>query len=218
MSTLIQSTPIKIDLLESNIGQVEGLPSNPRTICGEKFNDLKKSLTDNPEMMYLRECIVFPNNGKYVIIGGNQRYEACKELGYTEIPCKILPSDTPAEVLRAVTLKDNYGYGEWDKELLAEEWDLSEIADLDMEEILGFAKGETDGIMEEETGEIPQGNGEVQAFGAHPVALRFGDYKCEMTEEEFCWLRETFMAYKHDYESTDGFVNHLKEKYESARY
>lgn len=213
MDNVYATTLLNIEQLEPNVGQVEGLPTNPRTISGEKVEDLKKSLLNNPEMMYLRECIVYPFNGKYVIIGGNQRYTALSELGQKQIPCKILAPDTPVEKLRAIVLKDNYGYGEWDKDILAEEWDLDEIASMDMESILGFADGELSET--EETIDVqPTGDGGVEAFGAHSVVLRFGDYKSEMTEEEFVWLRNTFMKYKNDSGTTDGFVEYIKGKVE----
>lgn len=213
MDNVYNTTLLNIEQLEPNVGQVEGLPTNPRTISGEKVEDLKKSLLNNPEMMYLRECIVYPFNGKYVIIGGNQRYTALSELGQKQIPCKILAPDTPVEKLRAIVLKDNYGYGEWDKDILAEEWDLDEIASMDMESILGFADGELS-ETEETTDVQPTGDGGVEAFGAHSVVLRFGGYKSEMTEEEFVWLRNTFMKYKNDSGTTDGFVEYIKGKVE----
>lgn len=82
----------------SNVGQIAGLPPNPRLIKDEKFEALKKSLTDDPEMLDLRELIVYPNpdeKGTYIVIGGNMRYNAAKELGLSELPCKILPESTP---------------------------------------------------------------------------------------------------------------------------
>lgn len=116
----------------SNVGQIAGLPPNPRLIKDEKFEALKKSLTDDPEMLDLRELIVYPNpdeKGTYIVIGGNMRYNAAKELGLSELPCKILPESTPVEKMRSFIIKDNIAYGEWDMDLLSEEWDTEELSD-----------------------------------------------------------------------------------------
>ena len=124
---VIQSTIIKLSDIEVNKGQIPGLPGNPRFIRDEKFKKLIKSLQDNPEMTALRELLVFEHEGKYVIIGGNMRYRAMKELGYKETICKIIPAGTPVEALKAYTIKDNAGFGEWDFEQLANDWDLDQI-------------------------------------------------------------------------------------------
>lgn len=124
---VVQSTIIKLSDIEVNKGQIPGLPGNPRFIRDEKFKKLIKSLQDNPEMTALRELLVFNHEGKYVIIGGNMRYRAMKELGYKETICKIIPAGTPVEALKAYTIKDNAGFGEWDFEQLANDWDLDQI-------------------------------------------------------------------------------------------
>jgi hypothetical protein len=78
-------------------------------------------------MLGARELIVYPYNDKFVIIGGNMRFTACKELGYKELPCKVLPADYSVEQLRAITIKDNVAFGENDWENLANEWDAQEL-------------------------------------------------------------------------------------------
>ena len=106
---------IKITKLENNTGQIDGLPKNPRYIRKGRFAALVKSITDAPEMLDLRELIVYPRGrGKYVVIGGNMRLKACRELGYEEMPCKVLPVDTPVAKLREYAIKDNNGFGEYD--------------------------------------------------------------------------------------------------------
>ena len=124
---LLKSQNIELSKLEVNKGQIEGLPKNPRLIKSEKFEKLKKSIEDNPEMLGMREVLVFPHGSKYVIIGGNMRFQACKELQFVTVPCKILDKDTTAEQLRAITIKDNVGFGEHDWDLLANEWDSVEL-------------------------------------------------------------------------------------------
>ena len=122
----IQSVMLKLSTIEPNKGQIEGLPKNPRFIKDEKFKKLVKSIGDNPEMTAMRELLVYPlDNGKHIIIGGNMRYRAMKELGVKEAPCKVIPKEATIEQLQAYTLKDNSGYGEWDFDLLNQEWDQS---------------------------------------------------------------------------------------------
>lgn len=124
---------ISVKLLEVNKGQIEGLPKNPRFIRDDRYEALKKSISDAPEMLSLRELIVYPSGDKFVVIAGNMRMRACKELGYKEIPCKVLDADTPVEKLREYTIKDNNGFGQDDFDLLANEWDVDELTDWGME-------------------------------------------------------------------------------------
>lgn len=119
---------LKIKDLTSNKGQIEGLPANPRTIKDAKFEALCKSIKDNPEMLNLRELLVTPLDGKYVVIGGNMRLKAMKSLDYKEAPCKII-TDATVEQLKAYTIKDNNGFGEWDFEMLQSDWDAAQLTD-----------------------------------------------------------------------------------------
>jgi hypothetical protein len=130
---LLKSQNIALAKLETNKGQIEGLPKNPRLIKDAKYEKLKKSIEDNPEMLGMREVLVYPHGSKFVIIGGNMRFQACKDLGFTEVPCKVLDKDTTPDQLRAITIKDNVSFGEHDWELLANEWDNIEISDWGME-------------------------------------------------------------------------------------
>src|SRR5690606_31663442 len=112
----MKTESIDINKLIGNTGQIEGLPKNPRIIKDEKYAKLLKSIQEDPEMLELRELIVFPFKTKYVVIAGNMRLKAMQESGYTECPCKVLSKNTPPEKLRAYTIKDNVGYGsdDWD--------------------------------------------------------------------------------------------------------
>ena len=103
----MQTQLIKVSKLKNNNGQIEGLPKNPRILKDDKFIKLKKSLEDDPEMLELREVIAYDNNGELVVICGNMRLRALKELGIKEVPTKILPNETSVEKLKAYTIKDN---------------------------------------------------------------------------------------------------------------
>ncbi len=118
----MQIQTVKISKLKSNTGQIAGLPKNPRLIKGEMFEKLKKSLLEDPEMIPLREIIAYDNGGDLVVICGNMRMKALTELGHTETPVKILPSDTPIEKLKAYTVKDNISYGELDWNIIQTDW------------------------------------------------------------------------------------------------
>lgn len=112
-----------------NNGQIDGVRANPRQIKGEKFDRLKASIERNPEMLALRELLVYEHGGKYIVIGGNMRYRACKELGYKQMPCKIIPPQATAEQLNAYIILDNSGFGDWDWDALANEWDSQQLTD-----------------------------------------------------------------------------------------
>ncbi|MDR0864968.1 MAG: ParB N-terminal domain-containing protein [Candidatus Symbiothrix sp.] len=120
---------IKLTELEANQGQIEGLPVNPRQIHQSKFEKLKKSLQEDPEMLELREILVFQYGKKYIVIGGNMRYRAAIELGIKELPCKIIPPETSVQKLKAYTIKDNASFGDWSYDDLANEWDSKELED-----------------------------------------------------------------------------------------
>lgn len=124
---------LKLSALALNTGQVPGLPKNPRLIRDHRFEALKRSIADAPEMLNYRRLLVFPLEKKYVVICGNMRLRAARDLGYTELPCVILPSDTPPEKLREYAQKDNVSFGENDFEALANEWDLQELTDWGVE-------------------------------------------------------------------------------------
>lgn len=124
---------IHINLLLHNEGQIPGLPKNPRIIRDERFQNLLQSLRDTPEMMDLREVIVFPWEGKYVAIGGNQRLAGCRDLAWPSVPCKIMEADTPVEKLREIATKDNVYHGEWDMASLEAEWNLPDLEKWGME-------------------------------------------------------------------------------------
>lgn len=159
----MQQQLIKVSQLKNNTGQVEGLPKNPRLMRDEKFAKLKKSLEDDPEMMQLREVIAYDNNGELVVICGNMRLRALKDLGIKEVPVKVLPTDTPVEKLKAYTIKDNVPFGEHDWSDLANEWDADLLADWGVDvPIQDFEQ--TDAEIEKE---------ELKPYKRHHVLISF---------------------------------------------
>lgn len=128
---------IKLSKLKSNTGQIKGLPKNPRFIKDDKFEKLVKSIKEDPEMLQLREILVYDNSGELVIIAGNMRHKACIEAGLKETYCKILPNETPLEKLKAYVIKDNVSFGQHDFDLLSAEWDTDLLIDFGLD-IPGF--------------------------------------------------------------------------------
>ena len=125
---------IHIALLDYNKGQLKGLPKNPRFFRDYRYEAMKKSIEESPEMLELRELIVFPyDNGRYIVVCGNLRLRACRELGYTELPCKVLDAKTKPKKLREYATKDNVSFGETDMDILTNEWDKSELQDWGIE-------------------------------------------------------------------------------------
>jgi len=132
MTTMTQT--IHIALLDYNKGQLKGLPKNPRFFRDYRYEAMKKSIEESPEMLELRELIVFPyDNGRYIVVCGNLRLRACRELGYTELPCKVLDAKTKPKKLREYATKDNVSFGETDMDILTNEWDKSELQDWGIE-------------------------------------------------------------------------------------
>ena len=111
------------------IGQVKANPKNPRVLRDEKFLKLKASLTEFPDMLNYRAIVaVTDTDGKYMALGGNMRLRALQELGAKEVPI-MLADHWTAEQRDRFTIADNVGFGEWDWDQLANEWDAGELAD-----------------------------------------------------------------------------------------
>lgn len=102
--------------------EVKVNPNNPRLIKDYKFKQLIQSIKDFPEMLNIRPIVV---NKDMIILGGNMRYKACKEAGLKEIP--IIVADLPEDKQREFLIKDNVSGGEWDWDLLANEWNSEEL-------------------------------------------------------------------------------------------
>ena len=134
IASMTERKLLPVTLLDFNKGQLQGLPKNPRFFRDYRYEAMKKSIQDSPEMLELRELIVYPYpEGRYVIVCGNLRFRACRELGYTELPCKILDENTPPKKLREYASKDNVSFGENDPDIIENEWDKSELQDWGME-------------------------------------------------------------------------------------
>jgi hypothetical protein len=99
-------------------------PNNPRLIKDDKFKKLVQSIKDFPEMLDIRPIVV---NQDMIILGGNMRYKACQEAGLKEIP--IIVTDLTEEQQREFLIKDNVSGGEWDWDMLANEWEVEQLTE-----------------------------------------------------------------------------------------
>lgn len=120
---------IAVSKLTMNTGQIECVPANPRQWTQADLDRLAASIEETPELLDARGAIVVPHKGKFVVLGGNMRLTAAKKLGLAEMPCAVLPADTPIETLKAVVIKDNSSMGAWDFDALANEWDDLPLTD-----------------------------------------------------------------------------------------
>lgn len=107
------------------ITQIKPNPNNPRIIKDNKFKQLVKSIQDFPQMLELRPIVIDENN---IVLGGNMRLKACQEAGLTEVPV-VQAKDLTEEQKKEFIVKDNVGYGEWDWEDLANNWDEQLLTD-----------------------------------------------------------------------------------------
>jgi ParB-like chromosome segregation protein Spo0J len=111
------------------ISEVKPNPKNPRVIKDGKFNKLVTSIKEFPDMLNKRPLIVFTDvDDKYIVLGGNMRLKACKEIGLKEIPI-IVADEWTEEQKNEFLIKDNVGFGEWDWDSLANEWDAEKLDD-----------------------------------------------------------------------------------------
>ena len=109
---------VKINSIKTN-------PKNPRLIKDDKFKKLVKSIQEFPQMLELRPIVVDENN---IILGGNMRYKACIEAGLKEVFI-VQAKDLTEQQKDEFIVKDNVGFGEWDWDVLANEWDTDKLTD-----------------------------------------------------------------------------------------
>ena len=107
------------------ISKIKGNPNNPRIIKNDKFKKLVNSIKEFPEMLKLRPIVV---DEDMIVLGGNMRLKASKEAGLSEVWIDIAEGLTE-EQKKEFIVKDNVGFGEWEWDLLANEWDSVQLAD-----------------------------------------------------------------------------------------
>jgi len=143
------------------ITDIKPNPNNPRIIKDDKFKKLVKSIQDFPQMLELRPIVIDENN---MVLGGNMRLKACQEAGLTDVPVKQA-KDLTEEQKKEFIVKDNVGYGEWDWDDLANNWDVDlltewglDIPDLNIEHTIIAAEEDDYEIPETITTDIVEGD------------------------------------------------------------
>jgi len=122
----MQTEIVKLSAIKKN-------PSNPRTIKDDKFKKLVQSIKQFPEMLEIRPIVV---NNDMIVLGGNMRLAACKETGLKEVHI-IKADDLTEEQQKEFIIKDNVGFGEWEWEMLANEWDNEQLEEWGLD-VVGF--------------------------------------------------------------------------------
>jgi hypothetical protein len=125
-----------MESVKTKISEIKLNPNNPRLIKDDKFIKLVQSIKDFPEMLDIRPIVV---NQDMVILGGNMRFKACKEAGLKEVPI-IVADNLTEEQQREFLIKDNTSGGEWDFEMLANEWDVEQLEDWGLD-VPNWSKG-----------------------------------------------------------------------------
>lgn len=116
---------MKIEMVSTT--KLKANPTNPRVLRDEKFEKLKRSITDFPDMLNYRAIVaVTDTDGKYMVLGGNMRLRALQDLKIKEAPV-MLADHWTEEQRREFIIKDNVGFGEWDWDQLANEWDAGQL-------------------------------------------------------------------------------------------
>lgn len=113
---------LPLGVFETNTGQVDGLPANPRKWSKKEVERLAKSIRETPELLELRPVIALRHGDALVVLGGNLRLEAARHLKLDSVPVLIVEDTVPADKLKEIVIKDNGSFGEWDADLLAKDW------------------------------------------------------------------------------------------------
>jgi hypothetical protein len=178
MSNKIQI--VKIDKVKIN-------KENPRIIKDSKYQSLVKSIKEFPKMLNIRPIVVDEN---YVVLGGNMRLRACQEAGLKEIPIIVAEQLTENEQ-REFVIKDNVSFGEWDWELLANDWDATSLVDWGLDVPIFSEKDKIDNLNEEiDSVGLPE-------FETKDTTIKLTiSFENEKDREEFVELHKIFILKK----------------------
>jgi DNA modification methylase len=112
-----------MEIRSCKLSEIKSNPNNPRIIKDDKFRKLVNSIQEFPKMLEIRPIVV---NADMIVLGGNMRLKACKEAGLKEVPV-IFADDLTEDEQKQFIIKDNVGFGEWDWDMIANEWDAEEV-------------------------------------------------------------------------------------------
>jgi len=156
------------------VSKLKANPTNPRVLRDEKFAKLKASIQSFPDMLNYRGIVaVTDTDGKFMVLGGNMRLRAMQDLGIKEVPVMIADHWTE-EQRREFIIKDNVGFGEWDWDNLANEWDAEQLAEWGLDLPVDFGAETNEGLTDpDEVPEVPVNPitvlGDVWVLGKHRI-------------------------------------------------
>jgi len=167
------------------ISEIKLLENNPRTISDRQFKILCTSIKKNIDYFEARPLILSDRTGELVVIAGNQRYKAAQSLGLKEVPTYLMKNLTE-ETEREIVIRDNISNGDWDFDLLANEWDTEELEDWGLEGF-PFEEDETDKEPKDlsddlkETFEvIVECANEMEQIEVYETLTKENNYKCRV--------------------------------------
>lgn len=171
---------ILVEIVHLNISDLKLLKNNPRKISKDQMDKLCESLKNDPDFFINRPCLVNEKDDVLEVYAGNQRVRAAKKLKWKKVPC-IIEKDLSEHIVKERIIKDNKTYGEFDYEILANEWDVDLLLDAGFtpEELVGSAQDITDlGSTEEDESNILEPSkdedaitklGDVYDLGPHRI-------------------------------------------------
>jgi ParB-like chromosome segregation protein Spo0J len=169
-----------------SINEIKLNGANPRIIKDDKFRKLVKSIKEFPQMLEIRPIVV---NAEMVVLGGNMRLRACKEAGLKQVPI-IKAEDLTPEQQNEFIIKDNVGFGEWDWEILANEWDQNLLDEWALD--LPFVNDD----IAQKVNELDEWIG-MPEFEAKDEPLKLIiNFESEEERDEFVKLKELKIVYK----------------------
>lgn len=180
------------------------LENNPRSITKEQLAKLQESIQKNPDYFEARPIILSDRTGELVIIAGNQRYEACVQLGIEKVPTVLIPNLTE-EREREIIIRDNVSNGQWDMTRLFE-WDCRELMEWGLDGISFPEMNDFSNEVEDTHNVLRNENYEA---GAHIKYLAFEGYKIPITDIELEGLKQRANEYLEENGVMIGFVNNL---------
>ena len=137
-----------MNIVKVKISEIKLNESNPRFIKDDKFKKLVKSIKDLPQMLDIRPIVV---NKDMMVLGGNMRLKACVEAGLIEVPI-IIADNLTKEQEKEFLIKDNVSGGEWDWDMIANEWNEVELIEWGLDIPLDF---QTELEAEEDEFDVP---------------------------------------------------------------
>jgi hypothetical protein len=176
-----------------SLDELYHLERNPRTISKENMDKLVESIKDNPDYFEARPIICSDRTGKLVIIAGNQRLRAAGIAGLSEVPVVILHGLTE-EREREITIRDNVELGEWDFDILANEFDVEDLEDWGLDNFKTGIKDEKEIEQKEPT------------ITSSFITFDYADeIELKIKDETAAKLMQEMVNYRQEHGNYDGF-------------